>query len=48
MLMSLSEEEFIIELKKRFGSYLGEIELEGERKSYPLSFIALLIIVQKE
>lgn len=38
MLMSLSEEEFVIELKKRFGSYLGEIELEGERKSYPLSF----------
>ncbi|MGL9726564.1 MAG: FAD-dependent monooxygenase, partial [Wolbachia sp.] len=38
MLMSLSEEEFIIELKKRFGSYLGEIELEGERRSYPLSF----------
>lgn len=38
MLMSLSEEEFIAELKKRFGSYLGEIKLEGERKSYPLSF----------
>ncbi|OWZ25632.1 2-octaprenyl-6-methoxyphenyl hydroxylase [Wolbachia endosymbiont of Wuchereria bancrofti] len=38
MLMSLSEEEFIIELKKRFGSYLGEVKLDGERKSYPLSF----------
>ncbi|BET36224.1 2-octaprenyl-6-methoxyphenyl hydroxylase [Wolbachia pipientis] len=38
MLMSLSEEEFVIELKKRFGSYLGEIELEGERRFYPLSF----------
>ncbi|AGJ98522.1 2-polyprenyl-6-methoxyphenol hydroxylase, fad-dependent oxidoreductase [Wolbachia endosymbiont of Drosophila simulans wNo] len=38
MLMSLSEEEFVIELKKRFGSYLGEIELEGERRLYPLSF----------
>ncbi len=38
MLMDLSEEEFIIELKKRFGSYLGEIKLEGERKLYPLSF----------
>ncbi|MDM8334958.1 2-octaprenyl-6-methoxyphenyl hydroxylase [Wolbachia pipientis] len=38
MLMNLPEEEFIIELKKRFGSYFGEIKLEGERKSYPLSF----------
>ncbi|MFL3877353.1 2-octaprenyl-6-methoxyphenyl hydroxylase [Wolbachia endosymbiont of Trichogramma kaykai] len=38
MLMSLSEEEFVTELKKRFGSYLGEIELEGERRLYPLSF----------
>ncbi|APR98095.1 2-octaprenyl-6-methoxyphenyl hydroxylase [Wolbachia endosymbiont of Folsomia candida] len=38
MLMNLSEEEFVTELKKRFGSYLGEIKLEGERKSYPLSF----------
>ncbi|MDE5062073.1 2-octaprenyl-6-methoxyphenyl hydroxylase [Wolbachia endosymbiont of Drosophila tsacasi] len=39
MLMNLSEEEFIVELKKRFGSYLGEIKLEGERKLYPLSFV---------
>lgn len=39
MLMDLSEEEFIIELKKRFGSYLGKIKLEGERKLYPLSFV---------
>ncbi|QKX02205.1 2-octaprenyl-6-methoxyphenyl hydroxylase [Wolbachia endosymbiont of Dirofilaria (Dirofilaria) immitis] len=38
MLMNLAEEEFIIELKKRFGSYLGEIKLEGRRKSYSLSF----------
>lgn len=38
MLMNLSDEEFIIELKKRFGSYLGEIKLESKRKSYPLSF----------
>ncbi|CCF78468.1 2-polyprenyl-6-methoxyphenol hydroxylase FAD-dependent oxidoreductase [Wolbachia endosymbiont of Onchocerca ochengi] len=38
MLMNLAEEEFIIELKKRFGSYLGEIRLEGRRKSYSLSF----------
>lgn len=38
MLMNLSEEEFVIELKKRFGSYLGEIKLDGERRSYPLSF----------
>ncbi|QKX02935.1 2-octaprenyl-6-methoxyphenyl hydroxylase [Wolbachia endosymbiont of Litomosoides sigmodontis] len=38
MLMNLPKEEFIIELKKRFGSYLGEIKLDGERKSYPLSF----------
>ncbi len=34
MLMNLAEEEFIIELKRRFGSYLGEIRLEGRRKSY--------------
>lgn len=39
MLMNLSEEEFIVELKKRFGSYLGKIKLEGERKLYPLSFV---------
>ncbi|WP_253299787.1 2-octaprenyl-6-methoxyphenyl hydroxylase [Wolbachia endosymbiont of Chironomus riparius] len=38
MLMSLSDEEFIVELKKRFGSYLGEIELLGTRGVYPLSF----------
>ncbi|TVS98549.1 2-octaprenyl-6-methoxyphenyl hydroxylase [Wolbachia endosymbiont of Aedes albopictus] len=38
MLMNLSEEEFIVELKKRFGSYLGKIKLEGKRKFYPLSF----------
>ncbi|QOD38862.1 2-octaprenyl-6-methoxyphenyl hydroxylase [Candidatus Wolbachia massiliensis] len=38
MLINLSGEEFTIELKKRFGSYLGEIKLDGERKSYPLSF----------
>ncbi|NUY39479.1 2-octaprenyl-6-methoxyphenyl hydroxylase [Wolbachia endosymbiont of Litomosoides brasiliensis] len=38
MLMDLPKEEFIIELKKRFGSCLGEIKLDGERKSYPLSF----------
>ncbi len=38
MLMNLAEEEFIIELKRRFGSYLGEIRLEGRRKSYSLSF----------
>ncbi|MGL9718471.1 MAG: 2-octaprenyl-6-methoxyphenyl hydroxylase [Wolbachia sp.] len=38
MLMNLSEEEFTTELKKRFGSYLGEIKLEGKRKLYPLSF----------
>lgn len=38
MLMNLSEGEFVIELTKRFGSYLGKIELEGKRKFYPLSF----------
>ncbi|WFW29600.1 MAG: 2-octaprenyl-6-methoxyphenyl hydroxylase [Wolbachia endosymbiont of Menacanthus eurysternus] len=38
MLMSLSEKEFIIELKKRFSSYLGKIKLKSQRKSYPLSF----------
>lgn len=38
MLMNLSNEEFIVELEKRFGSYLGKINLEGKRRSYPLSF----------
>ncbi|MDD9331902.1 MAG: 2-octaprenyl-6-methoxyphenyl hydroxylase [Wolbachia sp.] len=38
MLVHLSDEEFIVELKKRFGSYLGEIKLEGKRRSFPLSF----------
>lgn len=38
MLMNLTEQEFITELAKRFGAYLGKIELEGKRKFYPLSF----------
>ncbi|MGL9733094.1 MAG: 2-octaprenyl-6-methoxyphenyl hydroxylase [Wolbachia sp.] len=38
MLMNISEEGFIIELKKRFGSYLGKVKLDSERKSYPLNF----------
>ncbi|MDG7055978.1 MAG: 2-octaprenyl-6-methoxyphenyl hydroxylase [Wolbachia endosymbiont of Meromenopon meropis] len=38
MLMNLSEEEFIEEFRKRFGSYLGEIKLNNKKKSYPLSF----------
>lgn len=41
MLMNLSEREFVTELAKRFGSYLGKIELEQKRKSYPLSFAFL-------
>ncbi|GHM58509.1 MAG: 2-octaprenyl-3-methyl-6-methoxy-1,4-benzoquinol hydroxylase [Candidatus Mesenet longicola] len=39
MLMNLSNDEFIIELKKRFGSYLGDIKLENDRVSYPLFFL---------
>ncbi|QKX01053.1 2-octaprenyl-6-methoxyphenyl hydroxylase [Wolbachia endosymbiont of Dipetalonema caudispina] len=38
ILMNLVEKEFILELKKRLGSYLGEIQLESKRKSYSLSF----------
>ncbi|MDN5248158.1 MAG: 2-octaprenyl-6-methoxyphenyl hydroxylase [Wolbachia endosymbiont of Tyrophagus putrescentiae] len=38
MLMNLSDAEFIIELKKRFGSYLGEISVDGKKNCYPLSF----------
>ncbi|OEY87072.1 2-octaprenyl-3-methyl-6-methoxy-1,4-benzoquinol hydroxylase [Wolbachia pipientis] len=38
MLMSLSPQEFIVELEKRFGSYLGTINLDSKIKSYPLNF----------
>ncbi len=39
MLMNLPREGFTIELEKKFGLYLGKINLEGEVKSYPLSFV---------
>ncbi|WP_333023018.1 2-octaprenyl-6-methoxyphenyl hydroxylase [Wolbachia endosymbiont of Pentidionis agamae] len=39
MLMHLTDKEFVIELKKRFGSYLGELELTGTRKIYKLNFL---------
>lgn len=39
MLMSLSNDEFTVELKKRFGSYLGDIKLKNDKVSYPLFFL---------
>lgn len=39
MLMSLPDDEFVIELKKRFSSYLGDIKLNSDRISYPLFFL---------
>ncbi|WP_346268845.1 2-octaprenyl-6-methoxyphenyl hydroxylase [Wolbachia endosymbiont of Howardula sp.] len=38
MLMELSEELFILELKKRFDPCVGTLSLDGERQLYPLSF----------
>ncbi len=35
--MNLDEDEFLFELKRRFGDFLGEIEVIGPRFSYPLS-----------
>lgn len=35
-LMTASEDEFNVEMVKRFGLHLGEVELCGERFSYPL------------
>jgi len=36
-ILSLDKEDFLRELLHRFGDFLGEIELEGPRWSYPLS-----------
>ncbi len=35
--LALDEADFLAELKRRFGDWLGEIELAGPRFSYPLS-----------
>ncbi len=37
--MEMEEEDFIEQLKIRFGDYLGDVSLEGKRWSYPLSLI---------
>lgn len=36
-LMALPDDRFLSELKRRFGDYLGEVEVAGPRWSYPLS-----------
>lgn len=36
--MALDDAAFVSEIEKRFGPYLGEIELAGPRWSYPLAF----------
>jgi 2-octaprenyl-6-methoxyphenol hydroxylase len=36
-ILSLPAEDFLAELKLRFGDFLGEVRLEGPRFSYPLS-----------
>jgi 2-octaprenyl-6-methoxyphenol hydroxylase len=36
-ILSLSAEDFLAELKLRFGDFLGDVGLEGPRFSYPLS-----------
>jgi 2-octaprenyl-6-methoxyphenol hydroxylase len=38
-LLALPEHEFLAEMAKRFGDYLGKLEVEGPRWSYPLSFL---------
>ncbi|MCR9219514.1 MAG: UbiH/UbiF/VisC/COQ6 family ubiquinone biosynthesis hydroxylase [Alphaproteobacteria bacterium] len=35
--LAMSDADFLVELKRRFGDWLGEIELVGPRFSYPLS-----------
>ena len=35
--LALSEEDFLAELRTRFGDFLGEVSLEGPRFGYPLS-----------
>jgi 2-octaprenyl-6-methoxyphenol hydroxylase len=39
VLLALPEDEFLVELANRFGDYLGRLEVEGPRWSYPLSFL---------
>ena len=36
-IMALEDEAFLAELKKRFGDFLGELEVVGPRWAYPLS-----------
>ena len=36
-LLALPEEKFLVELKRRFGDFLGAIEVVGPRWSYPLT-----------
>jgi 2-octaprenyl-6-methoxyphenol hydroxylase len=36
-LLAMSEKDFLQELGRRFGTFLGEVQLEGPRFSYPLS-----------
>ena len=36
-IMGLGEADFLIELKKRFGNFLGELKVVGPRWSYPLA-----------
>jgi 2-octaprenyl-6-methoxyphenol hydroxylase len=36
-LLSLSKEDLLIELERRFGNFLGALDLEGPRFAYPLS-----------
>jgi 2-octaprenyl-6-methoxyphenol hydroxylase len=37
VMMALDDDDFLAEISKRFGDYLGTLELEGPRWSYPLS-----------
>jgi len=37
--LDLPEEDFVQEIRERVGNYLGEISVEGERFSYPLSLM---------
>jgi 2-octaprenyl-6-methoxyphenol hydroxylase len=36
-LLKMSEPDFLAELRRRFGDFLGELQLEGPRFGYPLS-----------
>jgi 2-octaprenyl-6-methoxyphenol hydroxylase len=38
-MMALGEADFTAELAARFGDFLGDLELEGPRWAYPLSFL---------